>query len=114
MNPGDIDFYKTIVKAIDFNSFSVYCAFAGLKFIGFIGVSDGKIEMLFIDPEWIGKGVGKTLVEFAIYELRATSVDVNEGNLQALEFYSRFGFEVYNRLEKDNEGKDYPILQMKL
>ncbi|MBC7851741.1 MAG: GNAT family N-acetyltransferase, partial [Chitinophagaceae bacterium] len=46
LNPDDIDFYKTIFKKIDFNSFSVYCAFAGLKFIGFIGVSDGKIEML--------------------------------------------------------------------
>ena len=73
-----------------------------------------KIEMLFLVPEYIGQGFGKILVEFAIAKLNADKVDVNEQNHSAVDFYLRLGFVVYDRMEKDSEGKDYPILQMRL
>lgn len=81
---------------------------------GFLGLSEGKIEMLFIDPRHFRKGYGKLLVEFAIDEKNVTKVDVNEDNPEALKFYEKVGFKVVNRLEKDSEGKDFPILQMEL
>lgn len=81
---------------------------------GFLGLSEGKIEMLFIDPQHFRKGYGKLLVEFAIDEKKVTKVDVNEDNPEALKFYEKLGFQVLNRLEKDSEGKDFPILQMEL
>src|SRR5688572_21220970 len=43
---------------------------------GFLGVSDKKIEMLFIDPQYMRKGIGKQLTRFAIEELRLSAVDV--------------------------------------
>ena len=110
----DIAFYKSIVETIDFNQLSVYCAQASDdELIGFIGVADGKVEMLFLHPSYIGQGIGTLLMEFAIDKLGATFVDVNEGNRHAVEFYKKFGFEVYDRMEKDSEGKDYPILKMR-
>lgn len=115
VKPEDIDYFKSVVVTIDFKAFDVYCALAGDgNLIGFIGVADKKVEMLFIEPAFIGKGVGKSLLEFAIKELKAAEVDVNEQNTEAVRFYEKFGFRTYDMTEKDSEGKDYPILKMKL
>lgn len=114
LSPSDIDYYKKIVSAIDFNTFQVFCLTEADKVLGFIGIADNKIEMLFLAPEHIGKGYGKTLMRFAIDELGANKVDVNEQNQNATNFYTKFGFRTYARTDKDDEGKDYPILKMKL
>ncbi|MFH7005389.1 GNAT family N-acetyltransferase [Flavobacterium bizetiae] len=113
---ADINYYKTIVSGIDFNSFPVFCLIETETdtVVGFMGIADYKIEMLFLAPEYIGKGLGKTLIIFAINELDVDKVDVNEQNQNAVSFYSKFGFIPYERTEKDDEGKDYPILKMKL
>lgn len=84
------------------------------KIIGFIGVSRDNIEMLFIDPEFRGQGIGKALTTFAISELKIKKVDVNEQNLQAVEFYKKLGFELMARSELDGQGKPYPILHLKI
>lgn len=34
--------------------------------IGFMGIEDCKIEMLFISPEERGKGVGKAFIEYGV------------------------------------------------
>lgn len=81
---------------------------------GFLGVSDEKIEMLFIHPDWRGKGVGKALTEFAINGLFKRKVDVNEQNEQALGFYKRMGFLQTGRTDTDSLGKPYPIIEMEL
>lgn len=82
--------------------------------MGFLGLSDGMIEMLFVRPDFFGKGLGKKLVHFAIQEKGATRVDVNEQNEQAVGFYLRMGFIVTQRSEKDGLGLPFPILHMKL
>jgi len=81
---------------------------------GFLGVAAGKIEMLFIHPTVFGKGIGKTLVDYAIKEFKVTMVDVNEQNIQAVGFYERMGFKTVSRAEVDTLGKPYPVLQMEL
>lgn len=82
------------------------------KLVGFIGISGGNMEMLFIDNDYRGKGVGRQLVLYAISELDVTKVDANEQNIQAVGFYEHMGFHVVARSELDNEGKAYPILHM--
>lgn len=81
---------------------------------GLLGLSPGKIEMLFIHPDHFRKGYGALLTDHAIYERSVTQVDVNEDNPGALAFYLKKGFKIVNRLEKDSEGKDFPILQLAL
>lgn len=114
LRPEDIDFFKAIVETIDFNQFDVRLALSGDKVLGFLGVAGNKLEMLFLDPESIGKGVGKALTRLAIDELHVTEVDVNEGNTNAVAFYKHFGFEQYDRTPLDSSGKPYPILMMRL
>lgn len=81
---------------------------------GFMGTSEDKIEMLFIDPAFRGKGIGKELLSYAVNTLGIKKVDVNEQNEQAVGFYLRFGFEVTGRSAVDSMGKPYPILKMEL
>lgn len=84
------------------------------EILGFCGVSDGNIEMLFISPEARGKGVGALLASHAINTQGANKVDVNEQNGQALGFYKHMGFSVVGRSPLDGQGKPYPLLHMEL
>lgn len=110
----DIKIFKAIVEDIDILLFSVHCVFIGDRLVGFIGVGDLSIEMLFLDPDYIGQGFGRKLMLLALNEHKANRVEVNEQNLNAVNFYKKFGFKVYERSETDSEGKAYPILKMKL
>ena len=79
---------------------------------GFLGVSEEKIEMLFIHPDKRGQGIGSLLNKFAVEQLHTHKVDVNEQNEQAVSFYKNSGYEVIGRTEVDGLGKPFPILQM--
>lgn len=81
---------------------------------GFIGVEDGKVEMLFVHPAWRGKGIGQRLLRYAVTTLGASELDVNEQNPQAIGFYLRMGFEVVGRSAVDSLGKPYPLLHMRV
>ena len=82
--------------------------------IGFMGVQDRSIEMLFISPDSRGKGIGKELVSYGIETFAINRVTVNEQNPQAIGFYEHLGFKVYKRSETDEEGRPYPLLYMEL
>tara|TARA_R110002012_G_scaffold321875_1_gene552028 strand:- start:490 stop:927 length:438 start_codon:yes stop_codon:yes gene_type:complete len=84
------------------------------ELLGFCGVSEGNIEMLFIAPQARGTGVGAFLAAHAINSQGATKVDVNEQNQQALGFYQHLGFSVVGRSPLDGQGKPYPLLHMAL
>ena len=81
---------------------------------GFMGIAEGILEMLFIDNNYRGTGIGKKLITYAIDNLQVTKVDVNEQNIQAVGFYKHMGFSIYKRDNLDGEGKEYPILHMQL
>ncbi|MEK4186130.1 GNAT family N-acetyltransferase [Paenibacillus sp. FSL L8-0494] len=82
--------------------------------IGFLGVQNNKIEMLFVEPAAMGKGVGKALLAYVMQELDVHLVDVNEQNPQALGFYEHMGFQVFERSALDEQGNPFPILHMSL
>jgi len=82
--------------------------------LGFAGVVDGKVEMLFVDPDHRGRGLGTALLDHAVATYGATTLDVNEQNEQAVGFYLHYGFEVTGRSDLDGTGKPYPLLQLRL
>lgn len=82
--------------------------------VGFCGVVDGDLAMLFIDAGERGRGIGSALIDYAIEHEDVTTVDVNEQNTSALEFYRHQGFEMIGRSETDEAGRPYPILHMRL
>ncbi len=82
--------------------------------MGFSGVLDGSLEMLFVDASQRGGGIGTALLRHAITEHGVTRVDVNEQNDSARGFYDRRGFRVVGRSETDEAGRPYPLLHMSL
>ena len=82
--------------------------------VGFMGVQDGRLEMLFLDPEARGQGLGRRLLTHGIKRLAVTELTVNEQNPQAVGFYEHLGFSTYRRTETDEEGRPYPLLYMHL
>lgn len=82
--------------------------------VGFMGVQDGRLEMLFLDPAVRGQGLGRRLLERGIEHLGVTELTVNEQNPQAVGFYEHLGFKTYRRTELDEEGRPYPLLYMRL
>ena len=83
------------------------------KPIAFMGVQDGRLEMLFLAPEERGKGIGKQLLQYGIETYGIVELTVNEQNPQAVGFYEHMGFETYRRTELDEQGNPYPLLYMK-
>lgn len=81
---------------------------------GFIGIANQKIEMLFVDDNARGQGIGKQLLNYAIDSLNAQYVDVNEQNDQGVGFYRHMGFHVLSRSEHDEQGRPFPLLHLKL
>ena len=111
----DIQFFKPIVRDVIPKMPALTCIRDHEhQVLGFLGASDGKVEMLFIHPDWRGQGIGKQLLEHAINTLGATELEVNEQNPQAVGFYLKMSFEVIGRSERDGTNKPYPLLHMRL
>lgn len=82
--------------------------------VGFAGTAAGKLEMLFVDAEARGGGVGTALLEYVLEAHGVTAVDVNEQNARAVGFYAHAGFEISGRSAVDDAGRPYPLLHMVL
>jgi putative acetyltransferase len=111
----DIAFFKPLILLVYLKAVDLRCVRNEQQsIIGFLGVAEDKIEMLFVHPDAIGKGIGKMLVDYARKEMHVTKVDVNEQNPQAVGFYEHVGFKTVSRSALDSLGKPYPILHMEL
>ncbi len=82
--------------------------------VGFAGVLDGNLEMLFVSDAVRGQGVGSALLADVVENQAVTRVDVNEQNEAAHAFYLRRGFAPVGRSELDGDGRPYPTVHMKL
>ncbi|WP_232502810.1 GNAT family N-acetyltransferase [Solidesulfovibrio magneticus] len=114
---ADIHFFKPLVRDVYLGAVTLTCAFDGVgdgRALGFSGVAEGKIEMLFVAPEAFGRGIGTKLLRHAVETLGAREVDVNEQNARTVAFYLRRGFVVVGRSELDGTGRPYPLLHMRL
>lgn len=83
------------------------------EIVGFMGINEQKLEMLFLHPDRRGEGIGGALVNFAVKHYDVNAVDVNEDNPEAQGFYEHMGFEVIARSEIDEQGNPFPILSMR-
>lgn len=84
------------------------------ELLGFIGVADQRLEMLFIQVNARGQGISKQLLRYAIKNFDVKELTVNEQNPQAIGFYEHLGFVTYKRTDLDEEGQSYLLLYMKL
>ncbi|SDE46147.1 putative acetyltransferase [Paenibacillus sp. UNCCL117] len=116
LSEEDIAFYHRLVRDEALQAVELWTALGeDGKPAGFIGLDGAKVEMLFVDPERHGRGIGRRLLDHAA-ELkgRGLSVDVNEQNEAALAFYKRYGFVQTGRSELDGSGRPFPLLHLAL
>ena len=81
--------------------------------LGFMGVENARLEMLFLDPTSRGRGIGGALLRYGIEHFDVNELTVNEQNPQAVGFYEHMGFVTYQRTDLDEQGNPYPLLYMR-
>lgn len=115
LNEQDIIFFKSLLLNEYLKLVELFCIRGtNRSILGFMGIESDKLEMLFVHPQAMGKGIGKMLLEHAVQTLQVTKVDVNEDNQQAVGFYQKMGFKTISRSALDGMGKPFPILHMTL
>lgn len=77
-------------------------------------INEHHLEMLFLNPDKIGIGYGRTIISALIKDFNIKTVDVNKNNEKATNFYNRNGFRVISQSELDSSGRPYPILHLGL
>lgn len=82
--------------------------------LGFMFLHEGHLEALFVAASARGLGVGKRLISHALALHPELSIDVNEQNQQAVGFYQHMGFQVSGRSRRDNQGRPYPLLHLRM
>ena len=80
---------------------------------GFLGGSAGAVDMLFVDPPVHGRGAGSALLDDAAAHHPVLTLDVNEQNPAARDWYARRGFVETGRSETDEDGRPYPLLHLR-
>ncbi|WP_426809137.1 acetyltransferase [Pseudomonas sp. WOUb67] len=115
LQPSDIDALLPQLRDVYFPAVELWVAVdTDDQPLGFIGFNEHHVEMLFVDPERHGQGIGRALLDFGRQSRSAMSVDVNEQNPQATGFYQHYGFVQTGRSPLDGEGRPFPLLHMSL
>ena len=65
--------------------------------VGFMGVQENRLEMLFLDSEARGQDLGARLLCLGMEQYGVSELTVNEQNPAAAGFYRHMGFAVYRR-----------------
>ena len=116
----DILFYRPLVKEVLVSDMEFWTAqdYASGSPLGFMGLATGefgeawRLEALFVEPEHFQQGVGTLLVTQARLLKGRLSLDVNEQNPDARDFYRRLGFAETGRSPLDGAGRPFPLIHM--
>lgn len=113
LSAADIELLHRQVGELYLHAVALHvCVDESQRILGFIGLSDRHVEMLFVDPDCHGQGVGSRLLDDARRRLGPLTVDVNEQNPAAHGFYRHYGFQDTGRSELDGEGRPFPLIHM--
>jgi len=114
LSEADIDELLPIVRdaALPGLELWVLCAEEDTP-VGFMGLSGSCVEALFLDPAFFRRGGGRKLLDHARALKGRLTVDVNEQNPEAVQFYLANGFEAIGRSERDSGGRPFPLLHLR-
>lgn len=114
LDPGDFEAIAESVARDYLPAASLWIAVGdGNGPIGFMGMRRAHIDSLFIDPDWIGRGVGSHLLEHARHQAPVLTVDVNEQNDKAVRFHKGRGSRRIGRSPLDDAERPYPLLYLR-
>ena len=115
LTEGDICEIRSFVPmAINNVSHLVIATDAHHNPVAFMGIENGMLEMLFVNPSYIGVGIGRSIVQYGIDNFDIKEVTVNEQNPYAVDFYEHIGFKPYKRTDFDEQGRPFPLIYMRL
>lgn len=80
-----------------------------------ISDSDVKLNYLFIDPQFIGKGLGRILMNDFLQRIGQTQYErvVLDADPNAELFYKKLGFQVIGQLKSSIKDRYLPIMELK-
>jgi putative acetyltransferase len=113
LSKQEIALYRRLLQKSRFYTSKLFYITAVNQLAGFIGIKDSHIQQLFVEPNFVRKGIGSRLIKFAIKNHHTTTVQVNEQNHSAIAFYEKHGFSTQDRQQTDGAGLNHPILTMK-
>ncbi len=91
--------------------------------VGFIAGSyyegNARILMLAVDKPFRGRGIGSALLNRFIFEckkmgIRTVSLEVRTGNIDAIQFYQKRGFQVMSRIDNYYTNGDSAYVMWKM
>ena len=80
---------------------------------GFIKVIGNEIEKLFVEPVLQGQGIGRKLLDFAVYNHDADRLWALEKNERAIKFYQRNGFLLTEEKKPEDDTDEYLVMMIK-
>jgi putative acetyltransferase len=79
--------------------------------LGFVGAREEHVELLYVEPDAHGRGVGTRLLA-RVGKDGPTSVEVYAGNTHGLGFYESHGFRRLRTHTTDGFGRPFPIIHL--
>jgi len=76
---------------------------------GLVGVENGEITKLFVEPFFQGQGIGEKLLTFAVQEKGGKFLWAFERNDNALKFYQKHGFSVTQERKQAEDREEYAV-----
>lgn len=120
LSEADINYYRPKIRQQYLAQVQLWAARDGDgRLRAFLGLappennSPARVEMLFVEAEARGRGLGRALINLAANLYGQLELEVNEQNPEALAFYEKMGFRRIGRQELDGEGRPFPLWQMK-
>ena len=80
---------------------------------GFMWVDSQQIKKLFVEPVLQSRGIGSTLLEYAVDKLGATYLWALEKNTRAITFYQRHGFQTTEEKMLEEGTTEYLVKLIK-
>ena len=80
---------------------------------GFIKISGNEIEKLFVEPVLQGQGIGRKLLDYAVYSCNVDHLWALEKNERAIKFYKRNGFAVTDEKKPEEDTDEYLVMMKK-
>lgn len=81
-----------------------------------INKTDIKLNYLFVEPKFIGKGYGKILMSDFLQRIESSDFErvIVDADPNAEKFYSKLGFHVIGKLSSSIKYRYLPIMELKI
>jgi 8-oxo-dGTP pyrophosphatase MutT (NUDIX family)/ribosomal protein S18 acetylase RimI-like enzyme len=95
--------------------FDVWVADIDDVVVGLLALTDGWIDQLYLDPAWIGRGLGERFMQLAVQrQPGGLQLWTFQANVAAQRFYARHGFREVERTDGAGNEERAPDIRMQL